>query len=64
MNPLNYGLYFPSTGRENHGKFMVDSNLLIDYALEGNVPKLEVSATGRRVCCRECEGAWLDSKPD
>lgn len=42
LNPLNYGLYLPATGKGKMGKFMNDSNLLIEYALEGKVPKLEV----------------------
>jgi len=44
LNPLNYSLYIPASGQGRMGKFMVDSHLLIDYALAGNVPKLEVSA--------------------
>lgn len=42
LNPLNYGLYLPATGKGKLGKFMNDSQRLIEYALEGKVPKLEV----------------------
>ena len=45
LNPLNYGLYLPSIGPGKHGQFMNDSSLLMDYALEGNVPRLEVITT-------------------
>ena len=43
-DPLNYSLYLPSSGSGKLGKYMDDGLLLSNYALQGNIPKLEVGS--------------------
>ena len=42
-DPLNYSLYLPASGDGKLGKFMDDGYLLSHYAMQGNIPRLEVS---------------------
>ena len=44
-DPLNYGLYLPVSSIGKLGKFLNDGLLLNYYALEGSIPRLEVSQT-------------------
>lgn len=46
-DPLNYSLYLPSSGSGKLGKYMDDGLLLSNYALQGNIPKLEVGSPAR-----------------
>ena len=44
-DPLNYSLYLPASGGGKLGKFLDDGYLLSHYAMQGKIPRLEVSLT-------------------
>ena len=43
-DPLNYSLYLPASGGGKLGKFLDDGYLLSHYAMQGKIPRLEVSS--------------------